>query len=370
MPDTVANPKKVLVRGVNWLGDAVMTTPALLRLREFWPQAHITLLTADKLAGLWTGHRAIDSVMTFSSGESVWQLAARLRAEKFDFALALPNSPRTALELWLARIPQRVGYANAGRNWLLTRAVAHRPGVVTMRKRTVGEIQQLIQSGKATEAPIPASAHHVHHYLHLVSALGASAEPLPPRIEVSVEEVAAVRKKFGFELAGDRPIFGLNAGAEYGPAKRWPKENFVAAAKAVQRQVDCCWVVFGGKADVELAEDITQEIGSPQVLNLAGRTSLRELCAALKTCRVVLTNDTGPMHLAAAVGSAVVVPFGSTSPEMTGPGMPGDPRHHFLKANVPCTPCFLRECPIDFRCMKDISVERVVEAMAKGMTNE
>jgi len=367
MPDsTPFSPERVLIRGVNWLGDAVMTTPALLRLREAWPKARITLLTHDKLAGLWQSHPAVDSVMTFSSSESVWQISSRLRAENFDLALALPNSTRTALELWLAQIPRRVGYANTGRSWMLTQAVAHRADVVMMHKRTAGEIKQLIESGRSAEPSIPASAHHVHHYLHLVAALGASAEPLPPCIVVTDGEVAAVCEKFGLKKTGDRPLYGLNAGAEYGPAKRWPRENFVEAARAVQKATGCYWIVFGGKADVDLANGITTEIGAGAAVNLAGQTSLRELCAALKACRVVLTNDTGPMHVAAAVGTPVVVPFGSTSPDFTGPGLPGDTCHRFVRANVPCTPCFLRECPIDFRCMKDISVQRVVEAVMES----
>ena len=100
--------------------------------------------------------------------------------------------------------------------------------------------------------------------------------------------------------------------------------------------------------------------GAPvRILNLAGKTTLRELCALLKSCRVLLTNDSGPMHVAAAVGTRVIVPFGSTSAALTGPGLPGDPRHALVSANAPCSPCFLRECPIDFRCMNGISVETV-----------
>ena len=106
-----------------------------------------------------------------------------------------------------------------------------------------------------------------------------------------------------------------------------------------------------------------EDPANPEVINLAGATTLRELCAALKLCRVLLTNDSGPMHVAAALGIPVVVPFGSTSPELTGPGLPGDSRHQLLRSNVPCAPCFLRECPIDFRCMNSISVERVIEAV-------
>ena len=162
-----------------------------------------------------------------------------------------------------------------------------------------------------------------------------------------------------------QPIFGLNPGAEYGPAKRWPVEKFIAAAKEIQQQTNCVWLLFGGKNDAALDRQIESAIRNPQsaILNLAGKTSLRELMALLKLCRVLLTNDTGPMHVAAALGTPVVVPFGSTSPELTGPGLPGDARNHLLKSDAPCSPCFLRECPIDFRCMNGISVERVVEAV-------
>ena len=161
------------------------------------------------------------------------------------------------------------------------------------------------------------------------------------------------------------PVFGLNPGAEYGPAKRWPVERFIAAAQEIQNRTNCIWLIFGGKGDMTLAERINSELRTPnsELRSLAGQTSLRELMSLLKLCRVLLTNDSGPMHVAAALGTPVVVPFGSTSPELTGPGLPGDPRHRLLKSDAPCSPCFLRECPIDLRCLNGISVERVVEAM-------
>jgi heptosyltransferase-2 len=146
----------------------------------------------------------------------------------------------------------------------------------------------------------------------------------------------------------------------------------VAAAVAVGKQSGCRWVIFGGRGDQALATEIAKGVTSglsgsgesrQRVINLAGQTNLRELCAALQCCQVLLTNDTGPMHLAAAVGTRVVVPYGSTSPELTGPGLPDDPRHRLLKSNVPCAPCFLRECPIDFRCMKGHGVEVVSRAV-------
>jgi heptosyltransferase-2 len=362
-------PEKILVRGVNWLGDAVMTTPALQRLREARPEAHIVLLTPAKLRDLWLHHPAVDSVHTFEAGETVFAVARRLRAGLFTTALVLPNSPRSAFEVFLARIPQRVGLARPWRNCFLTQRIQPRAGAVEMHKRSLAEIQELNRAGSPPPRPeIPASAHHLHQYLHLAAALGANPEPVPPRLEVTPAEVAAIQQRFGFSADTRAPLFGLNPGAEYGPAKRWPRERFVAVAVELQRRTNCHWWIFGGKADEPLAATIAAEITAAQagsagsVRNLAGQTSLRELCAALKACALVITNDTGPMHLAAAVGTPVVVPFGSTSPELTGPGLPGDPRHRLIKAQVACSPCFLRECPIDFRCMNGISVERVVEA--------
>jgi heptosyltransferase II len=360
-------PRRILVRGVNWLGDAVMTTPALLRLREKFPAAHITLLTPEKLSELWLNHPAVNEAISFVPGDGVFAIAKKLRAGKFDLALVLPNSPRSALEVFLAGIPRRIGYARPWRNFFLTQTVAPRADAVKMRKRPVGEIRKL-NSEHSTfntqHSTFPQSAHQIFEYLNLTGALGANPEPLPPQFFVTPEEIEAAKKKFELEKIA-QPIFGLNPGAEYGSAKRWPAEKFILAAKELQQRTDCVWVLFGSKRDVTITTQIESAIRNPQsaICNLAGQTSPRELMALLKLCRVLLTNDTGPMHVAAALGTPVVVPFGSTSPELTGPGLPGEARNHLLKSDVPCAPCFLRECPIDFRCMNSISVERVVEAV-------
>ena len=355
--------ESILIRGVNWLGDAVMTTPALLRLREAKPKARLTLLTPVKLAGLWTQHPALDDVMCIEPDEGVFAVARRLRQRRFTAALVLPNSFRTALEVWLAKIPHRIGYEANLRGWLLTRPVPPRREAVPMGKRSLSEIHYLLGRPDVKPAIHPASAHHMHHYLHLAATLGASAELIAPSIAVNDAELLAARMKFG--LPSDvRPILGINPGAEYGPAKRWPLERFVAAALEIRRHTNCRWVLLGGHNDVDFAGELMMSLGVDCV-NLAGRTSLRELSAVLKLCRVVLTNDTGPMHLAAAVGTRVVVPFGSTSPELTGPGLPGDTRHQLLRAGVSCSPCFRRECPVNFRCMTGISVESVVESVLR-----
>jgi heptosyltransferase-2 len=358
---------RILVRGTNWLGDAVMTTPALLRLREKFPDAHLALLTPEKLRDLWAHHPALNETLSVAPDDNVLSVSWKLRRGKFDLALVLPNSPRSALEPWLAGIPQRIGYARPWRNGFLTQAVPPRADAVEMHQRSADEIRGLIAASPESINPGPeinVLAHQIHEYLHLAGVLGADPDPLPPRLAVTLQEIEAVKKKFSLGVTR-RLFFGLNPGAEYGPAKRWPVEKFIAAAREVENRTDCTWLIFGGQDDAGLAHQIESAIPSPPsaVLNLAGKTSLRELMALLKICRVLLSNDTGPMHVAAALGTPVVVPFGSTSPELTGPGLPDDPRHRLLTSVAPCSPCFLRECPIDFRCMNGISVERVVEAV-------
>jgi heptosyltransferase-2 len=176
--------------------------------------------------------------------------------------------------------------------------------------------------------------------------------------------VAAARQKFGLTRVSD-PILGLNPGAEYGPAKRWPVERYIAVAKEIQRRRNCAWILFGGNNDVEQTNQIQSALGGPEVVNVGGKTSLRELMSLMKLCRLFLTNDTGPMHVAAALSVPVVAIFGSTSPDLTGPFPANDSRLQIVASSAPCSPCFLRECPIDFRCMNGIGIEAVVESVLR-----
>jgi heptosyltransferase II len=379
-------PGRLLVRGVNWLGDAVMTTPALLCLRARFPAAEITLLTHAKLAELWQGHPALNRIICFRAGDSVWSIGRRLREGRFDTGIIFPNSPRSALELWLAGIPRRVGFRCAWRTVLLTDGIYPRPGRIGMRKKSVSEIRQLVSrtgAGPSGGWPQPGSeSHQMNDYLHLVSTLGADPAVLPPLLQVSPQEMTSAAQKFKLSRSLRRgvqiPIIGVNPGAEYGPAKRWPAERFVMAAAEIQRIRSCEWLVFGGHGDMALASKIATGIehavgssegagSSARVINLAGKTSLRELMSLLAMCRVLITNDTGPMHVAAALGTPVVVPYGSTSPELTGPGLPGDSRHACLRVAAPCAPCFRRACPIDFRCLEGIPIAAVVKAVSERL---
>jgi heptosyltransferase-2 len=369
-------PEKILVRGVNWLGDAVMSTPALARLREAKPDAEIVLLTPEKLSGLWEGHPAINRIMTFTAAESVMSVGRRLRAEGFGTAVIFPNSPRSALEAFLAGVPARLGDARPRRSGLLTRAVPPRADEVRMHKRSPREVRALAEGRIAADkGGLPPRSHHMFQYLHLVELAGARGDAMAPMIAVTAEEVKRACARFGTGglgagsgTGGGAVVIGINAGAEYGPAKRWPVAHFVEAGAKLGEQLNCVFWIFGGASDRELSKEVAtglraRGVAEDRVRLLAGETSLRELCAALKACDVVLTNDTGPMHVAAAVGTRVVVPFGSTSWRMTGPGFPGDPGHRFLDLQVPCSPCFRRDCPIDFRCMTGITPEMAVQAV-------
>lgn len=361
--------EKILIRGVNWLGDAVMTTPALHSLRSARPAAWIGLLTPAGLADLWRHHPAIDATLTFASGESPWKVARRLRQEQFNLAIVLPNSPRSALETWLAGIPKRIGYARPWRSWLLTHPVAPRPGEHAMHKRSAHEIRQLIsQPATGQSKPVLDQAHHVFQYLHLIASLNINTPPAAPKLWVLDEEVQEMRDHLGQAFRSAPFWLGLNPGAEYGPAKRWPKAFFVETAAALHGQTGCGWILFGGAKDVALVNEIAQALANAcpsPLINLAGQTTLRQLCAAMKLCRVFLTNDTGPMHVAAAVGTPVAALFGSTSPELTRPGHPleQDQRHAILQSGPACSPCFLRECPIDFRCMQNLRPSQVTASV-------
>jgi heptosyltransferase-2 len=377
--EKLADAGRILVRGVNWLGDAVMTTPALMRLREAYPKSHITLLTPEKLRDLYDSHPAIDEVEIFSKGEGVLSIGRRLKKHRFDLGIVLPNSPRSAMEVWLSGARTRLGYGGNFRGVLLTKAIARRGDVVEMRKRSIVEINSLIaKNGPSFKYPV--GSHQSLHYLELLGAVGCDVRPVAPCLRIADSSVEKFKNKFGLHTpAGETEAWlGLNPGAEYGPAKRWPEERFISTAIEVQRKTGCRWLVFGIKADAALTGRIAAAInqsaikhaGNPAAINLAGATTLGELCAGLKLCRVVLTNDSGPMHVAAALGTPVVVPFGSTSPELTGPGLSDrvgkeevSNRISILRADASCAPCFLRECPVDFRCMLQIDDSQAIRAI-------
>ncbi len=330
-PDTRATdlkPFRLLLRGPNWLGDSVISAAAVRAIKRGRPDAQITVAAPAKLASAWRLIAEVDDVIPLPEA-SLAANARLLRAQRqFDVAILLPNSLRTALEIWLAGIPRRVGYAGHQRRWLLNQIVSE--------ETRGGQIR-----------------HQVHRYLHLARTLGADSQhAVAPRLETRSGSSGTLK-------------LGLCPGAEYGPAKRWLPERFAAVAAAVLEKFPATWLLFGTRADTEPGKAISEVLGDSCV-NRIGKTTLEQLIAELRECRLLLTNDTGTMHLATLVGVPVVAVFGSTEHRLTGPLGDGNSviRHH-----VECSPCFLRECPIDFRCMKAVSAEEVTQRVLDLLTS-
>ncbi len=345
-----------------------MCLPALHRLRDARPEAYIAILTPSKLAELWR-IPLIDEVIGFDQNENLWSIARKLRAGRFSTGIILPMSMRSALELWLAGIPTRIGTEHRGREMLLSHSARKPPGITEMRKRSIEEVRRTALVSKRHESGRPSRAsHHIYRYLNLAAVLGADPMPLAPCLPITDAEAAAVRRKFFPDRkACKSPLFAMCPGSEYGSTKRWPEERFVETACSLHAKTGCIWLLFDTNAERATCQRITDAVYSHArtmtIYNLAGQTSLRELASLLHCCSLALGNDSGPMHLAAAVGTPVGALFSSTSVELTGPGMPGSPSHFVLSSTASCSPCFLRTCPIDMRCMNSLPVDQMVQGI-------
>ena len=294
-----------------------MSSEAVRRIKYGRPDCVLTILTRSKIADFWRLLPEVDEVLTIGPRDSVFRIASRISID-FDVAILFPNSPRTGIEAWFAGIPRRVGYSRRWRDRLLN---------------------QLIPEPKG---PQPLS-HQKEHYLRIANRIGADLDaPLPEAVRWKPE-------------AG---LVGLCPGAEYGPAKRWP--DFGAAARDLSERLGLHWLIFGTVKERPISKKIAETLGT-HATDLTGSTTLLELIAQLRRCELLLTNDTGTMHLAAFLGVPTVSIFGSTEPRLTGPIGEG---HTILRHHVECSPCFLRECPLDFRCMKAVTPEEVVRSVA------
>ena len=312
---------RLLIRSSNWLGDAVMSIPAVQACRKSRPDLHLTVLTPAKLAALWRRVPDVDEVIEIQPGESPRALARRVEAS-FDAAILFPNSLRSAIEARALRIPYTVGYPGHWRRWLLKRIPSFAP-----------------ESG----------GHQAGRYGKLVAFCGAPVGP----------EAATFQRSPRRTPPGTIPRIGVCPGAEYGPAKRWPVERFAAAMEEFNGHSPADWVLFGVPGD-KSAGDAIANICSGTISNRIGQTTLDQLIDELAGCDALLTNDTGTMHLAAFLGVPTAAIFGSTEPEFTAPL--GD-FHQILRHKVECSPCFRRECPIDFSCMTRIAPAEAAAAL-------
>ncbi|MFH1014402.1 MAG: lipopolysaccharide heptosyltransferase II [Nitrospirota bacterium] len=332
--------KNLLVRGVNWIGDAVMTMPALRALRKELPDTKISLLVKPWVAPLFEKNPFIDEIILYEdkyngiSGK--FRLSSVLKTKSFCSSILFQNAFDAALIAFLSGIPQRIGYNRDWRGFLLTDSI---PFNNDDRKM-----------------------HHIEYYLNILRQAGIDAEFSLPYIYLSLNERIRARNI----LKGlKRPVIGINPGASYGSTKRWQPEKFAEVSRKIISDLNGSVVIFGGQSETGIAEEITSKSQisnlKSQILNKAGKTDLIELSALISECDVFLTNDSGPMHIGYAVRTPMTAVFGSTDPELTGPVGIGNT---VIRKNTDCSPCFKRTCDRNkMDCMDAITSDEVFDAI-------
>jgi heptosyltransferase-2 len=330
---------KILVRATNWVGDAILCVPALRAVRARWPEAEISILARRWVSAVYEGQGLADQLMVLEDSQD---LAAALSATKFDAAILFQNAFHAAWLAWRAGIPERIGYARDGRGPLLTRAIA-----------------------VPTDGEIP--AHEVYYYAELVRRAGWISDlPKIDEIRLSVADAAratAEKRMIAAGARGGARLIAFAPGAAYGSAKCWPAERFAELADRLIARFDADVILFGAPSERDIAERIASGMRRRPV-NLAGQTSIAELSAYFSACDLFIGNDSGAMHVAAGAGVPVVAIFGSTDPDGTAPLTL---RRTLVRRAPSCSPCFLRHCPVDHRCMTRIEVDAVENAAASWL---
>jgi len=337
---------KILVRATNWVGDAVMSLPAIRAVRARFPGAELAVLARPWVAGVYARETAIDRVVPYTAPRGGRGWPARRAAARdlggFDCAILLPNSFESALVAWMAAIPVRIGYRRDGRGLLLTAAIPP-PGP--------GDIPR----------------HERFYYLELLRRAGL-IDAFPPATDIRLDGAEAARAAGRERLEREGltgAVGGVSPGAAYGGAKRWPAERFAAAAARVAHETGAGVALFGAASERAACDTLAASLDVP-VRNFAGRTSLAEFIDLAAACQVFLTNDSGAMHIATALGVPTVAVFGATDDTTTGPT---GPLARVVREHVPCSPCLLRECPIDHRCMTGVTVDRVARTALELMVH-
>jgi heptosyltransferase-2 len=345
---------KILIRGVNWIGDAVITMPSIRAVRHAFPDAHISLLVQPWVADIFKENPDINDIIlydeSFKGLIGKIRLAKKLLNQKFDIAILLQNAFDAALIAWLSGIPERVGYSRDFRGFLLTKAIPVSKDIL--------------------------SRHQVHYYLNLLGSMGIEAVETPPNIYLTDDEREWARNIINskFNIQNSKFTIGINPGATYGSAKRWPPEKFAGLINRIIDDLNGKIIIFGSQSEIRIVDEIIQKLKTrnskleTHILNMSGKTNLRELAALIAECDAFITNDSGPMHMAAALFVPVVAMFGSTDRSVTGPFGEG---HQIITKNLPCSPCMERECPEGhLKCMTEIAAEDVFAALKKALPEE
>jgi heptosyltransferase-2 len=340
---------RLMIRATNWVGDAILALPALRAVRAKFPDAQIAIVARPYVADIYRGQGIADELIPYDvkgvhrgwSGRE--RLASELRAKKFDCALLLQNAFDAAWLAWRSRIRERIGYSRDGRRFLLTKAIP---------VPKVGEIP----------------SHEKYYYLELLRRAGWIQElQNDAHITLEVSKELCEGAEETLRAAGARPgapRIAVGAGASYGSAKCWPVDRFAKALEQFSAQKDVDIILFGTAAEAEVSAAIASGVGRT-VINLTGKTAIADLPALLAQCHLFLGNDSGAMHVAAAVGLPVVAVFGPTDPRETAAVTP---RCSIVQQQPYCSPCFLRRCPTDHRCMVAVTVPMVESALRSQFT--
>jgi len=340
--------RKILVRSANWIGDTVMMIPSLMALKKTFPHAQITVLAKPWVIPLLENHPSVDKIMIFTKGDSVFtslkelvRIISWLRTERFDLAVLFQNAFEAAFLVYAGKVKYRVGYTTDGRGFLLTHKVKRDRHILFV--------------------------HQVEYFLSLIEAMDWHVEEREPVLYVKDEDsrsVSLMLSSMGIEDTSF--IFGINPGAEYGSAKRWPEERFAVIGEWAAKKWGAKVIIFGSFSETEIATTVANLMHTANPVNLCGHTTLGQAMALIKRCNFFLTNDSGLMHIAAAFNIPLMAIFGPTDHVVTSP-VSNNAR--IIRHSIDCSPCLKEVCPSDHRCMLSIEPEEVWEQM-EGLKKE
>lgn len=337
--------KNILIVSTSWLGDAVITIPAIYGIKNLFPDARLSILAKDTIADIFKTVEAVDEIIPFHKEKgfkkafAVLKTASMLKAKKFDRVYIFPRSLGSALTCFIAGIPERIGFGSGGRGFFLTETVKR-------DKKTL-------------------SKHQVHYYKKLLKSSGRTGFPELPKVNVPENNINWAREFLISKREGLKNfLVGINPGSTYGEAKQWLPERFGELAKRLYKNNSCDIIIFGDSNSSPLAEKISKGLEN-KAIDVTGKTDILQLAALLKECDLLITNDTGPMHVACAVQTPVVAVYGSTNHVTTSPL---GPDAVMIKKNTPCSPCMKRVCPEEHHlCMKNISTDDVEKAVLEKL---
>ena len=334
--------KKIIIRMPNWLGDTIMASSIIQDVKTKFFNSHITLMCLEEHKSLFENNDFIDEILSFKKFKFFnhklrRNLIKTLKKNQYTLGILLTNSFSSAWLFFFGKIKKRIGYKTHFRSFLLN---------ISAKKE-------------------PKKRHLIYHYKNLLTQLQIPISSSSPNIYVKKDTLLKTKTTIEKIIGKEKIIIGINPLAEYGPAKCWPKEKFIQMCRVLQQDKNIFILFFSHETHKDKILEITNHLNKQNTINLSGKTSIMELCCFIKLCNCFISNDSGPMHLAAALKIPLIAIFGSTCPISTGPYNHGI----IIKKEIKCSPCFKRNCPHDFSCMNKITVQEVLNKIYELIYN-